>query len=301
MKKIYLLALLSLIFSFTVLLGSIQDSFFPNFLIKSESYDYKFIEKVDFKDNWKPLTGQLSRDGLHMYICALDNQGSHRLVQMKRSSNFGRFSGMKLINGQINERFNPLMATVNYDNNQIVFVHSATNREADNRLYLASRTNPLQSFNDIRPLNELHSSGYAFKYPWISADGLRLYYTIQSGSFLELRYAERNSTRDNFLERGPVVDGFDKISNNLSAQLSGDEKEIFVLSGQNLYYSVREDMEKPFPTPLKIDEFEVEGYVNSITFTNDFDQMIAFYANTDFDLEVLHFKNISETQISSVE
>ncbi len=87
-----------------------------------------------------------------------------------------------------------------------------------------------KGYYDVRPLSEINSENNPDAYPWISSDGLRLYYTkgkrTKKSSNEKIYYTERQSIRDSFGEPKKIKLWKDE-SNIVSCWLSEDELNIY--------------------------------------------------------------------------
>ena len=90
-------------------------------------------------------------------------------------------------------------------------------------------------FDSIRILTEINDTSNADAYPWISPDGLHLYFTRGSGSN-HIVYSERPSTNDPF---SLPVTLTNPIGVPSSIWLSDDELDAYICSGTSIYYCHR--------------------------------------------------------------
>jgi hypothetical protein len=87
-----------------------------------------------------------------------------------------------------------------------------------------------RGYYNVRPLSEINSENNPDAYPWISSDGLRLYYTkgkrTKNSLNEKIFYTERQSISDNFGEPRKINLWKDE-SNIVSCWLSVDELKIY--------------------------------------------------------------------------
>lgn len=107
-------------------------------------------------------------------------------------------------------------------------------------------------FEDVRALSEINS-GVGDSYPWISADGLRLYYSNGNGSNNNILYSERIDVNSNFST--PTIVQLINPGEIISMWLSADELDAYVcvdpFSNKLLYYH-RVTNNSPFGAPTQI-------------------------------------------------
>src|SRR5688572_25117245 len=90
-------------------------------------------------------------------------------------------------------------------------------------------------YDSIRAITELNTSN-ADAYPWISSDGLRIYYTSTLTTGQGLVTASRNSLSAPF---GPASYLGGNFSTAISCWLTPDELTIFYTNGSSLFRATR--------------------------------------------------------------
>jgi hypothetical protein len=114
------------------------------------------------------------------------------------------------------------------------------------------------TFDRVRALDEINVNGQANSYPWISSDGLRLYYS-QSGTNYRIYSASRSSIFSKFgdiKELNINRQGWDVYSiclteNELEAyyvMYNPSSRDLY----PKLYYSSRKDISSDFTTPVPV-------------------------------------------------
>ncbi|MBT8233651.1 MAG: T9SS type A sorting domain-containing protein [Saprospiraceae bacterium] len=146
---------------------------------------------------------------------------------------------------------------------------------------------------NIRPISEININGYGDAYPWISDDGLRLYYTSQE---------EDNGVSNIYsANRSNIQEGFSNITklnindpnvDNLCSWLSQDELNIaFVkrnkkgITKTSLFIANRQSTDNPFENLKQINlGGQIKGTILSPSFTQDLEQLIVYneYRNSRF-------------------
>jgi hypothetical protein len=103
-------------------------------------------------------------------------------------------------------------------------------------------------YDSVRALTEINTVGSADAYPWISSDGLRLYFTNGlSGDHLV--FTQRANTNSYFVTPTTIPIA---LYNPLSCWLSTNELDIYLSDGFHLYYAHRNSVLSPFDTPVNI-------------------------------------------------
>ena len=176
-------------------------------------FNFKYTGIVNTGNEVMPLVGQLSKDGLKMYFTSQNFKGEKALYVMKREKPGESFGKPIKLKGTINNaEYDIIMPTISADEKVMVFVNSVDgtqkgndlyissrdDEQASNDLYISSRTGEDGAFSDIRPLDEINDPSLSDSYPWLSNDGLRIYFTKQKGSEIAFYYAERKGLNDRF-------------------------------------------------------------------------------------------------------
>lgn len=146
----------------------------------------------------------------------------------------------------------------------------------------------IMEVDTVRALAELNIAGEADAYPWISADGLRLYYS--QGEDTKICIAKRSNVSENFsapetlpLFRNDSVDCF-------SAWLTADEKTMFYIrrdstSGSritSLYCTSRLETSVDFDSTWKINIVgDVSGFISGPSLTQDLQHLFLYNSDRD--------------------
>ena len=152
-------------------------------------------------------------------------------------------------------------------------------------------------FDNVRPLTEINVDNVSEAYPWLSADGLRLYFTqnIEGGKD-ELYWVSRKDINALFSNKQKVA--FEtKAAENLSdsrfsAWLTNDELEIYYISRANgeLYHAHRNNLNMPFRNERKVElNGNVSGFISAPSLTADGNRLYLY--NSDNTRKILIFKN----------
>jgi hypothetical protein len=271
-------------------------------------FNFKYTGTVNTGNEVMPLVGQLSKDGLKMYFTSQNFKGEKQLYVMKRAKPGDAFDKPERLKGTINSAdYDIIMPTVSGDEKTMVFVNSVdgtqkgndlyisakdkNDEQASNDLYISSRIGEDGPFANIRPLDEINDKDLSDSYPWLSNDGLRIYFTKQKGSEITFHWAERKSINDKFSQPKKLDITLPKISNNMSCFLSPDETEIFVLAGDKIYHATRENLFSKFTAPVEIGQSNDNGYMSGITMTQDNAELFVFNSIGFRNTQILRFVN----------
>jgi len=278
--------------------------------MKNESgntgFDFKYTGTVNTGNEVMPLVGQLSKDGLKLYFTSQNFKGEKQLYVMKRSKPGESFGKPARLKGTINDaEYDIIMPTISGDEKTMVFVNSIDgtqkgndlyistkeDEQANNDLYITSRESEDAAFANVRPLDEINDPEMSDSYPWLSNDGLRIYFTKQKGSDITFFSAKRERLDEKFSKPRKLDFALPKISNNMSCFLSADELEIFALSGDKIYHATREDIFAKFTTPIEIGQSSDNGYMSGITMTQDNSELFVFNSVGFRNTQILRFVN----------
>lgn len=264
-------------------------------------FDYKYTGQVKTGEDVMPLIGQLSKDGNRLYITSQDGYGSKKLVTMDRTGK-NAFAAPETVEGKLAESgLDLVMPTLSGDELTMIFVNSVDGMQKGNDLYIASRDSKEEDFDNIRPLTEINTFGKSDSYPWISNDGNRIYFTKQRGGDITFWMAERENNKGEFNALDQLNISIDKVHNNLSCQLSPDEKDIFILNGDKIYYATRADKNKEFSVPVEIAQSSNTGFISGITMNEDASELFVFNSVGFRNTQILRFMNMATDNTPLIE
>jgi hypothetical protein len=103
-------------------------------------------------------------------------------------------------------------------------------------------------YDSIRTLSEINNPTNADAYPWISPDGLRLYYTSGLNSN-QVMYTQRPNAASYFVT--PTIVPI-SISSPSSYWFSADELDVYICTTNELYFAHRSSVSSSFNTPVLI-------------------------------------------------
>lgn len=150
--------------------------------------------------------------------------------------------------------------------------------------------NSILQFDSIRSIDEINDSLSADAFPWISNDGLRLYYT-QGGLTLNMKFCQRPTIND--LWSAPVI-----LMSGIPTTgftLSSNELELFQGSGADLLHYERPNLSSAFSnqTILTLNLPVVPYTVRSVSFDASGFQMFV-YVNSPGVNEIFELTKVSQ-------
>lgn len=253
-------------------------------------FDFRYSGVVNTGNEAMPLVGQLSKDGSKLYFTSQNIRGNKQLFVMKRNTSGEAFDKATRVAGVGDiEGYDIVMPTLSGDDKTLVFVSSTDGTQKGNDLFIAEKI--ADGYSNIRSLSELNEPDKAESYPWISDDGLRVYFTKQKGSNIKFVHAERKSITDKFSAPKDLNISIPDINNNLSCYLSNDEKQIFILSGDRIYNATRKNIEDNFNEPIEIAAANNSGFMNGIAISDNTEEMYVFNSIGFRNTQVLKFEN----------
>lgn len=262
-------------------------------VITERSFEFQYSSQIDVGAEMMPLIGQLSKDGKSMYLTGQNHQGKKHLYKMSRSKAGADFGKPERLSGAINAgKYDIIMPTLSQDEQTMVFVHSANGMQNGNDLYVATK-DANGEYSIIQAMDAANDPNVSDSYPWLSADGNRLYFTKQHGSKITFYVSQRNSAAEGFGKAVELGINVPKTNNNMSCHLSSDEKELFVLSGEVIYYSARKNTTDKFTLPVEIANTSNSGYLSGITLTDDASEMFVYNSVGFRNTQILKFTNKS--------
>lgn len=104
-------------------------------------------------------------------------------------------------------------------------------------------------YDSIRALTEINDSVNADAYPWLSPDGLRMYFIRGAGGNNQLLFTDRPNTDSFFNTPSMVPLG---ISDPTSCWFSNDELNVYVCASNSLYFADRSTSSSAFNAPVTI-------------------------------------------------
>lgn len=148
------------------------------------------------------------------------------------------------------------------DGLRVVFATDREGGAGESDLWFSERQDANQPFPGAKPLPGINSTLRDFD-PWLSADGLRLYYNTDDGADTsKIRLATRGSIAEDF-PTGAVIPELDG-GRDASPFLTADERVLVFTSNRSgnldLWMASRLDASLPFDAPVPLDPLNSAAY-----------------------------------------
>lgn len=164
----------------------------------------------------------------------------------------------------------------------------------DNNIYEFAVDPP--KWDSIRKLKELNDTLIADAYPWISYDGLRLYFTKEQSQYDKIYTSSRKYDDLPFEDAKTLEIGFDD-HDIISCWLTNDELDIYIVIRDSelytnfLYHAQRNNILDKFSNFVKV---ELTGFTNNFfsapSLTQDMNQLYIFTFEDDYEGLILMFE-----------
>lgn len=241
------------------------------------------FEKIIIPDAIDISPAQLSKDGLKLYAVIRDAEGPglYELTRKKTKKPFKKMNRLDVRTGKkIVDFFQPAFSA---DGGILVFSGQEMDESSwnSNELYMAKWMNSY--YGDVRPLDEINREGYADAYPWLSGDGLRLYYIMDEYIY----NTSRLSIEDRFEESEKLNLPENTNEGIASCWLNASETEIYLIKGSLIYKSSRIDKDANFEIPeIFIDDLKDLDFISGLSFTADLKQMVIYYSGDHTEIRL---------------
>ena len=246
---------------------------------------FRLVDTLDLPATYEVEPGQLSKDGLQYYL-SLDGN----LYVLKRQTVGSGFGPPELLPGVINNSsVANIEPTVTADGKTIVFVRNSDGYWTGNDLYIATRPDTSSPFDFVRSLSEINQPDSGEGYPWISPDGLALYYT----KLLTLAVTRRNSISEPFGTPQQMRIG---SPSPFAAWLTNDQKQMYFSQQaptQCIYSASRPSPDDTFHTPLQHSEFSGFWFVAGPSMIGD--QFYIYHLSPQQSRMILIFRHDTTT------
>ncbi|MEZ5013541.1 MAG: hypothetical protein R2794_04555 [Chitinophagales bacterium] len=167
----------------------------------------------------------------------------------------------------------------------IVYVTNEYGGWNDNQLGIAYKDQN-GSYNRARPLSEINSNALSDAYPWLSADGLRLYYCRDFKIFV----TGRKNIQDPFAAPTPVYFNGEVHLDVVSCWLTPKEDIMYIIANNNIYISYKDKKTSAFSLPqLFSDAFKNFYFIASLSFAADKKTMYIYYSD-EFEQSILKYE-----------
>ncbi len=272
---------------FCLLLSKMAVSQDESFLTNGK---FRFTDTLPMAVNYSINPGQLSKDGsayyLGLYYDGDDDTTFSAIYRLGLSSaSDDPLSRMPAV-----VKLSPpagylevFQCSATADEKTLVFVVNNFNGWAGNDLAIAEKNE--NGTYVSRMLDELSAIDTADAYPWISPDGLRVYFVRDE----KMYHAMRSSRSDKFSRPVPVSFAGDVQTPVVSVWLSNNEKKLFYISANTIYMAERKKTNRPFKLPVVFtSEFKEFEFIASQSFSPDMKDLYLYYSGET--TKILHYK-----------
>ncbi|MFI5171634.1 MAG: hypothetical protein ACHQFW_04545 [Chitinophagales bacterium] len=252
---------------------------------------FSFLQPLPVPSEYEAGPGQLTKDGAH-FILGLTSGDFENQEEMnsniysynlKATGSTPSITSYNLPNAEDSVRY--FQCSASNGERAIVFVVNAYGGWSDNQLGTAEKISE-GKFGNVRPLTEANDDELSDAYPWLSGDGLKLYF---SRNFI-LYYAERNSLSDKFSTPVPVKYLGDVNLEIVSCWLTPNEKIMYFISNNNIYKCTRKNLTSAFSFPeLYTTEFKDFYFIAGLSFMPDKKTMFIYYSDESTQ-QILKYK-----------
>lgn len=242
---------------------------------------FSFEQALPIPSQYEAGPGQLTKDG-HQFILGLttgDVEGQAELnsniylYDLRQTNPGSAITSLELPNAEDSVRY--FQCSASEDEKSIVFVVNSYGGWADNQLGTAEKLSS-GKYGNFRNLDEINDNDLSDAYPWLSGDGLRLYFCR---NFI-LYSAERKTIDSKFSTAVPVNFIGDVNLEIVSCWLSDNEKTILFISNNNIYKSTRDNPASEFSFPqVYTFEFKDFYFIAGLCFTPDKKTMYLYYSD----------------------
>jgi hypothetical protein len=208
-------------------------------------------------DLWSP---KLSSDGLHLYFAVTVPGFGEQIGVATRPDRASPFGLGQSLPSPVNSggEGTPYLSL---DRRSLYFYSSRSGGTGSRDLYVATRRNDSDDFDNVRALSNLNTPDLDYQ-PWLSPDELTIYFASGPAGGNDIFRATRGSTRDDF---GPpeLVSELSSPSDEGGLTLSSDGLEVILASnrpggpgGRDLYIATRASQSAPFSAPQLLDALD---------------------------------------------
>lgn len=245
---------------------------------------FQFLGTIPIPDNHSANPGELSRNGKSFYLSVKDTSNNYRLLRYTRKKAGSLFSNSKQLKGALDiDTLRPSQPSTSANEKILIITHNDGSGWDGNDLYECKRKNKKKDPYALKPISALNTSR-SEAYPWVSANGLRLYYTGND----ELMMSSRNSTSDEF-GPGQILKFSSDINYDiLSCWLPNDESAIYFVANNTIYMAKAQSTGLFGEVTVYADAFDEEDFIAGLSFTNDMSELF-LYSSGD-ETRILHFK-----------
>lgn len=244
---------------------------------------FTFVDTLSKPENYTVNPGQLTKNGnkylLGMYYDGDDDTAYSKIFSIDILSK--SHSPLEITGITDYKEFFQCSAS---DNEEVlVMVGNNFKGWAGNDLVLAERKK--DGTYAARALNEVNSKDTVDAYPWLSGDGLRIYYIKDEVIY----FSDRSNLSEKFKSPSPLVFTNPVQTSVRSIWLNKSEKKLFYISNNIIYVAERKKNTQPFKLPsVFTKEFSDLEFIASLSFTPDMKHLYLYYSGDSE--KILHYK-----------
>ncbi len=243
-----------------------------------------FAGKLNIPEEYTISPGQISKDG-KAYILGLSSNTDDSIYYDIYSLSILNSAPPAAFHLPYNESYKELtQSSLTADGNIMVFVANNYNGWSGNELAISIK-DEYGKFTDFRMLDEINDPLNSDSYPWITADGNSIYYTKNDKLFV----SEKHKNSEKFTSALEVKFTGTVELPVVSAWLTNNEKKLYFISNNIIYFSTRKNRNNKFSLPkVFTNEFKNFEFISAVCFSPDLKDMYLYYAGDDE--EILHYK-----------
>lgn len=242
-------------------------------LFTEAQVSYNMVGPVQYPTTFQNSPGQLGKKGKTLYLPLNQGGGDDTIYISKRKKVGKAFSVFVKVEGLTNDAYQP---SINKKGNILVYVSRTSGGWAGNDLYIATRKGNKGPFTEVRKLDEVNDPNMGDVYPFLSADGLELFFFRDDKCY----YSSREKTADKFnaaMPYDPVNNLLDTSNrtNVVSLWMSNNGKTLMVLDGKQVYRADRKKTKEKFDNfelYIAAETFEGFDFISGISFTDNLEE-----------------------------
>jgi len=252
---------------------------------------FTFINILPIPDTYEIGPGQVSKSGDHFLIGLTDGDLENMAYLHSDIYRYALdlnapplpLTGFDL--RVVIDSFRIFQVTASKNENDLVFVANAYSGWNDNELAIAQKQAD-GKYGPITLLKGLNNPTESDAYPWISEDGLELYYTRN----FKVMYAQRESRDVPFSSALELKFKGDVQLEIVGIWLSPNRKKMFLVANNNIYVATRKKVRDTFELPqMYTDEFAHFYFISGLSFAPDGKNAYLYYSDEQGQ-QILHYK-----------
>ncbi len=254
--------------------------------------EYKMADTLYIShDGMNPAPGQISKNNKNFYFTMENENTAEEFIYVMKRKKAGKpFSAPEKIKGVVNENPTPAQPSLTEDELAMVYVKVSNNTWTDNDIYIAYREKKSAEFSEFRTLSEMNSPDEADAYPYISPDGLNIYYVkgdyLYHSSRFDMGVKFSQASKVYFGDYGSYAD----YSGIYGAWLSPDQLQIYFVYSSAIYAADRAYPDTEWSEPYVYCYPRTEdAFISGVSFSSDMKEMFLYVSYDDKDL-VCSFK-----------